>query len=77
MSIRQKVFAIVAENYDVGVDELSDDTVLNKDLSGDSIDNFSLQIKLEKEFETTIPDSKAEELETVGDVVQLIEVYCR
>ncbi|MEM0926033.1 MAG: acyl carrier protein [Planctomycetota bacterium] len=43
------------------------------DLGSDSLDILELLMSLEEEFDLVIPDSDAENLETVGDVVRYLE----
>ena len=43
------------------------------DLSADSLDIVELVMALEEEFDMEIPDTDAEKIVTVGDVVKYIE----
>ena len=45
----------------------------NKDLGADSLDVVELVMALEEKFEVEIPDSDAEKLITINDVVSYIE----
>lgn len=75
MSVRNRVLETVAKIYGANMNDIDDSDELSRDLGGDSIDNFDLHFRLEKEFEITIPDEDAEELKTVGDVVQTVESF--
>jgi len=44
-----------------------------EDLGADSLDIVELIMALEEEFEIEIPDSEAEKITTVGDVVEYIK----
>lgn len=69
MSIEEKVINIVSEV--IGVDAKSEDTF--EDLYADSLDLVEIVIKCEKEFSYPITDDKAQNLKTVGDLVNLIK----
>jgi acyl carrier protein len=46
---------------------------INDDLGADSLDAVELIMSLEEEFDLEIDSSKAEELKTVKDIVDLID----
>lgn len=69
MSIEEKVINIVSEV--IGVDTKSEDTF--EDLYADSLDLVEIVIECEKEFSYPITDDKAQNLKTVGDLVNLIK----
>ena len=68
MSIEEKVINIV--NDVVGVEASVEDTF--EDLYADSLDLVEIVIECEKEFSYPITDDKAQNLKTVGDLVNLI-----
>lgn len=68
MSIEEKVINIVSEV--IGVDAKSEDTF--DDLYADSLDLVEIIIECEEEFGYPIRDDKAQNLKTVGDLVNLI-----
>lgn len=68
MSIEEKVINII--NEELGVDAKSEDTF--DDLYVDSLDLIEIIIECEKEFSYPITDDKAQNLKTVGDLVNLI-----
>jgi len=43
------------------------------DLGADSLDTVELMMEFEKNFNLSIPDDQQENIQTVGDVVRLIE----
>lgn len=69
MSIEEKVINIVSEV--ISVDAKSEDTF--EDLYADSLDLVEIIIECEKEFSYPITDDKAQNLKTVGDLVNLIK----
>ena len=68
MSIKEKVIDIV--NDVLGVEASEEDTF--EDLFADSLDLVEIIIECEKEFNYPITDDKAQNLKTVGDLVNLI-----
>ena len=70
--IREKVYAIVAEQMSVDKSELTDETNFVKDLNADSLDTVELVMEFEDEFETSIPDEEAEKIQTVGQAITFI-----
>ena len=71
--IFEKVKEIVVEQ--LGVDEIlvKEEATFIDDLSADSLDIVELVMSLEETFELEIPDTEAEKIVTVGDVVQYIK----
>ena len=72
--INEKVQDIVAEQFSVDRDEVTMDTLLEEDLSADSVDLVDLAVTLEQEFNLDETDeSVLGTIKTVGDVVGYIE----
>ena len=68
----ERIMEIVTES--LGTDaELTAETRFNEDLGADSLDLFELVMALEEEFDIEIPDTDAEKVVTVGDVVEYIK----
>ena len=68
-----KVIAILCEQFEVDENEITEETSLVDDLGADSMDSLDITMALEEEFDLEIPDEDAEELKTVGDIVNYIE----
>ena len=68
-----KVIAILCEQFEVDENEITEETSLVDDLGADSMDSLDITMALEEEFDIEIPDEDAEELKTVGDIVNYIE----
>ncbi len=68
MSIETRVINII--NEELGVNSKSEDTF--DDLYADSLDLVEIIIECEKEFGYPIRDDEAQNLKTVGDLVNLI-----
>ena len=70
--IKEKVFDIISEQFDVDKSELSLETNLVNDLHADSLDLVELIMAFEDEFGLTIPDDVALTVKTLGDAVEYI-----
>lgn len=71
--VLEKIIAILAEQFDVDEDKITEDTDLQDDLGADSLDVIDLLMSIEDEFEIEIPDEEIENLRTVSAVVSYIE----
>ena len=71
--IKGKIKEIIA-NYDGSdVSEINEQTKFADDLGLDSLDLVQVVMETEKEFIIQIPDDEAEQIQTVGDLVLLVE----
>ena len=73
--IFNKIKDLIAENFDVDKDKITESTSFNDDLDADSIDLVEFILQLEDEFGSEIPDEEAEKIKTVGDAVSYIESH--
>ncbi len=71
--VLEKVKAILAEQFDVEVDKITETTDLQDDLGADSLDVVDLLMSIEDEFEIEVPDDEIENIKTVGALVNYIE----
>ena len=71
--IRQQVISLVAERMGVDEDQITEDTHFVNDLQSDSLDMAELVIDLEEEFDTSISDEEAQNIETVGQAIEYIK----
>ncbi len=67
----EKIQEIIAEQLGRDVSEIQMDTNVEKDLEADSLDLFQIISDIEDEFEVSIEDTDG--IQTVGDVVKLVE----
>ena len=72
MSIEKDVFEIVSRRLKWELSDLSLETDLRKDLNADSIDSVEVIFELEDLYEIKIEDEVAEELQTIGSIVDVI-----
>jgi len=70
--IQEKVISIVCEQMGVDKAEVNGETSFVNDLNADSLDTVELVMEFEDEFEMSIPDEEAEQIQTVGQAVQYI-----
>ena len=70
--VQAKVIQIVADQMGVEKAEVSRDSSFANDLNADSLDTVELVMEFEDEFETSIPDDKAEAIQTVGQAIDYI-----
>ena len=71
--ILEKVKAIIVEQLGVTDTAVTMDASFIDDLGADSLDIVELVMAIEEEFDIEIPDSDAEKVVTVGDVVDYIK----
>lgn len=69
----EKVRKIIAEQLGIEEDEITMESSFIDDLGADSLDIVEFIMALEEEFDLEIPDSEAEKITTVGDVVEYIK----
>jgi acyl carrier protein len=72
--IKAKVLDLVNEcsnGFDEG--EVTETSHFRDDLGFDSLDRVELLMKVEKEYQITIPDEVTDDMQTVGDVVNYIK----
>lgn len=71
--ILEKVKAIIVEQLGVTDTSVTLEASFIDDLGADSLDIVELVMAIEEEFDIEIPDSDAEKVVTVGDVVDYIK----
>ena len=69
----EKVKSIIVEQLGVAETSVEMEASFIDDLGADSLDIVELVMALEEEFDMEIPDSDAEKVVTVGDVVEYIK----
>ena len=71
--ILEKVKGIIVEQLGVADTAVTMEAAFIDDLGADSLDIVELVMAIEEEFDIEIPDSDAEKVVTVGDVVDYIK----
>jgi len=68
-----KVKEIIVEQLGVEPDQVKPESNFVDDLGADSLDTVELIMSFEEEFGVEIPDTEAEKIKTVQDVINYIE----
>ena len=68
-----KIKEIIVEQLGVAENSVTEEASFIDDLGADSLDIVELIMALEEEFDIEIPDTDAEKVVTVGDVVEYIK----
>ena len=71
--ILKKLKTIVVDQLGVNEENVTMEATFVDDLAADSLDIVELVMNIEEEFDLEIPDSAAEKIVTIGDVVKYIE----
>lgn len=74
-SVADRVIEIISAQMGVGKDQVTPETSFVNDLGADSLDTVELVMELEEEFDITIPDEDAEQIQTVGQAIEYIEKH--
>ncbi len=69
----EKVRAIIANELNIDESKITLDSTLSEDLGADSLDAVELIMALEDEFGVQVSDEDAQGIQTVGDIVKLVE----
>ena len=73
MAVFHQVKDVVVEQLSVSPDAVKLESKIIEDLGADSLDVVELVMALEEKFGVEIPDSEAEKLISINDVVTYIE----
>lgn len=71
--IAKRVHAIIIDKLGVDESEVTTEASFTNDLGADSLDTVELIMEFEKEFNISIPDDQAENIQTVGQAVTYLE----
>ena len=71
--VKSKVVDIFVDLLGVSADEVTEDARLIEDLAVDSLDAVELSLALEEQFSLSVEDYEIEQLQTVSDVIDLIQ----
>jgi acyl carrier protein len=75
--IASKVRAIIVDKLGVDESEVTPEASFTNDLGADSLDTVELIMEFEKEFNISIPDDQAENIQTVGQAVSYLEANAK
>ncbi len=71
--VKTKIVDIFVDLLGVSAEEVTEDARLIEDLAVDSLDAVELSLALEEQFSLTVEDHEIEQLQTVSDVINLIQ----
>jgi acyl carrier protein len=72
-NIAERVSKIIVDKLGVDESEVTPEASFTNDLGADSLDTVELIMEFEKEFDISIPDEQAENIQTVGQAVSYLE----
>ncbi|MFK7807783.1 MAG: acyl carrier protein [Saprospiraceae bacterium] len=72
-NISERVTKIIIDKLGVEASEVTTEASFTNDLGADSLDTVELIMEFEKEFDISIPDEQAENIQTVGQAVTYLE----
>ncbi len=73
VSLEKQVINVVAEQLAVDKVNITRESSFKNDLGADSLDTVELIMELEEEFDLMVPESAAEQIQTVGQAIDFIE----
>lgn len=71
----EKLREIICDYANIAPEEITEETNIRRDLALDSLSLVNLAVAIEEEFELEIPDRAVVGIETVADVIAIIEEY--
>jgi acyl carrier protein len=75
--ITARVKKIIVEKLGVDENEVTPEASFTNDLGADSLDTVELIMEFEKEFNISIPDEQAEQIQTVGQAISYLEEHIK
>jgi acyl carrier protein len=72
-NIAEQVQKIIIDKLGVDESEVTPEASFTNDLGADSLDTVELIMEFEKEFNISIPDEQAENIQTVGQAITYVE----
>lgn len=75
--IAARVRSIIVDKLGVDESEVVTEASFTNDLGADSLDTVELIMEFEKEFNVSIPDDQAEQIQTVGQAVSYLEANAK
>ena len=75
--IAARVKSIIVDKLGVDENEVTPEASFTNDLGADSLDTVELIMEFEKEFNLSIPDDQAENIQTVGQAITYLEANAK
>ncbi|MBQ7012778.1 MAG: acyl carrier protein [Oscillospiraceae bacterium] len=71
----ETIAALIAEQFNVDRENISEDTDILEDLNATSMDAVDLIVAIESATDIEIPDEAVDEIRTVGDIVAYVKAH--
>ena len=71
----ETIAALIAEQFNVDRENISEDTDILEDLNATSMDAVDLIVAIESATDIEIPDEAVDEIRTVGDTVAYVKAH--
>lgn len=71
--IFERIKEMIVEELNVPAEKITMEAKLSEDLGADSIDAVELIMNIEDEFSIQVSDEEAQNIKTVGDLVNYVE----
>jgi acyl carrier protein len=71
-SASDQIKQIIYDKLGIEMEKLTDGADFKDDLSVDSLDLIDLRLEIEKRFSVNMPEEIAEELKTVGSLIEFV-----
>lgn len=72
-NVADRVKKIIVDKLGVDEGDVTNEASFTNDLGADSLDTVELIMEFEKEFNISIPDEQAENIQSVGDAISYLE----
>lgn len=69
----EEIKALAAETLEVDTDDVTEASRFSDDLEADSLDLVELVMAMEEKFDIKIDETELEDIETVGQVIDIVE----
>ena len=71
--IAAEIRKLIHDKLGIGTELLTDKASFKDDLAVDSLDLIELQMEIEKQYAVNMPDEVAENLKTVGSLIEFVK----
>ena len=71
--LESEICAIIEEKLGISSADITPEKSLVNDLGADSLDSVELIMSIEQKFDISIPEEAAEEIKTVGDIIEYVK----
>ena len=72
LTVEERIKNIISINLGIKLEEVKNESHLFDELGADSLDRVELMMTIEEEFDGTIKDSEAQNIVTVGQIIDFV-----